>query len=69
MAAVEPKFWSRFRELAGLSSLSDDDGLVDGERADVVKQVIAERISSRSSAEWREIFSGEDACVDVYVAE
>ena len=69
IAAVEPKFWSRFRELAGLSELGDDDGLVDGERAVVVKQIIASAVSGRSAGEWREVFAGEDACVDVYLGE
>lgn len=66
IAAVEPKFWSRFRELTGLGELGDGDGLVDGERAAVVKQIIASTVSGRSAAEWAAVFAGEDACVDVY---
>jgi alpha-methylacyl-CoA racemase len=65
MAAVEPKFWALFRELAGLESLGDDDGLSHDERAAEVKRIIFERINSRSAAEWREVFAGHDACVDV----
>ena len=68
MAAVEPKFWSRFRELAGLASeLGDGDGLCDGERAVEVKQIIARAIGARPASEWRDLFAGEDACVDVYL--
>lgn len=65
VAAVEPKFWSRFRELTGLTSLDDDDGLVDGVRAIEVKQAILGRIRERTTDEWRAVFAGEDACVDL----
>jgi len=65
MAAVEPKFWSRFRELAGLEDLGDDDGLVDGDRAVEVKGRILAAIRGRTADEWRAIFDGENACVDV----
>lgn len=65
VAAVEPKFWSRFRELTGLDDLHDDDGLSPSPRSDVVKRRIAERIGSRSTAEWRSVFEGVDACVDL----
>lgn len=65
MASVEPKFWSRFRELAGLTELGDDDGLCDGERAQQVKRIILERVKSRTADEWRKIFETEDVCVDV----
>ncbi len=65
VAAVEPKFWARFRELAGLAQLSDDDGLVDGERAVQVKAAILAAVRSRTTDEWRAIFAGHDACVDL----
>lgn len=65
MACVEPKFWSRFRELTGLTELSDDDGLSDGERASEVKGHILERVKSRKTEEWRKIFESEDVCVDL----
>lgn len=65
VAAVEPKFWSRFRELAGLTGLSDEDGLCDGDRAREVKQIILQAVRSRSTDDWREIFRGEDSCVDL----
>jgi|GEM_PF-455009 len=65
VAAVEAKFWSRFRDLAGLADLADGDGLVDGERAHDVKRRIAEAIGGRTAEEWAGIFEGEDACVDV----
>jgi crotonobetainyl-CoA:carnitine CoA-transferase CaiB-like acyl-CoA transferase len=69
IAAVEPKFWSRFRELTGLEDLGDDDGLCDGERAVEVKRIIFERINGRTAGEWRETFAGHDACVDVLPAD
>jgi crotonobetainyl-CoA:carnitine CoA-transferase CaiB-like acyl-CoA transferase len=65
VAAVEPKFWARFRALAGLESLADDDGLCDGERAVEVKARILGAVKSRTADEWREVFRGEDACVDL----
>jgi crotonobetainyl-CoA:carnitine CoA-transferase CaiB-like acyl-CoA transferase len=65
MAAVEAKFWTLFRELTGLTELGDDDGLSHDERAEEVKRIIFERINSKSTEEWREIFAGVDACVDL----
>jgi crotonobetainyl-CoA:carnitine CoA-transferase CaiB-like acyl-CoA transferase len=65
MAAVEPKFWSRFRALAGLEELGDDDGLSHGDRAREVKQIILRRVKSKTTDQWREIFAGENSCVDL----
>jgi alpha-methylacyl-CoA racemase len=65
VAAVEPKFWSRFRELAGLQELGDDDGLSHDERAGEVKQIILHAIKSKTTDEWRAVFAGVDACVDL----
>lgn len=65
MACVEPKFWSRFRELTGLTDLDDDDGLSHGERGREVKAAILERIKSQTADRWREVFDGEDVCVDI----
>lgn len=65
MAAVEPKFWARFRELTGLVELGDDDGLVDGERAVLVKRRIFETVNARTADQWRAVFAGEDVCVDL----
>ncbi|MCB0712459.1 MAG: CoA transferase [Ignavibacteriae bacterium] len=65
MACVEPKFWSRFRELTGLTQLGDDDGLCEGERSVEVKEIILNRISSKPAVEWKELFEEENVCVDV----
>jgi len=65
VAAVEPKFWLRFRELVGLQHLGDDDGLSQGDRAAEVKQIILGAVQSKTTSEWREIFRGEDSCVDL----
>jgi alpha-methylacyl-CoA racemase len=65
VAAVEPKFWSRFRELTGLTELTDDDGLSHDERAATVKRIIFERVNERTADEWRAVFAGENACVDL----
>jgi crotonobetainyl-CoA:carnitine CoA-transferase CaiB-like acyl-CoA transferase len=65
VAAVEPKFWERFRNLTGLTMLSDDDGLAQGERAAEVKQLILAAVKSRTTHQWRETFAGHDSCVDL----
>lgn len=66
MACVEPKFWTRFRELTGLAGLlADEDGLVDGQRGEEVKQVILGKIRERDAAVWHALFCKEDVCVDV----
>ncbi|MCE2504044.1 MAG: CoA transferase [Chlorobi bacterium] len=65
MACVELKFWSRFRELTGLTELGDDDGLCDGDRAVEVKEIILRAIKSRTADEWGDVFDEEDVCVDV----
>jgi crotonobetainyl-CoA:carnitine CoA-transferase CaiB-like acyl-CoA transferase len=65
VAAVEPKFWSRFRELTGLQELGDDDGLSHDERAAEVKQIILHAIKSKTTDEWRRVFAGVDTCVDL----
>lgn len=65
VAAVEPKFWERFRSRAELNTLADDDGLAQGERAMEVKGIILAAVQSRTTAEWRSLFNGVDACVDL----
>jgi crotonobetainyl-CoA:carnitine CoA-transferase CaiB-like acyl-CoA transferase len=65
VAAVEPKFWLKFRELTGLNELADDDGLSHGERAAQVKEIILHAIERKTAGEWRELFAGQDACVDL----
>ncbi|MCE7933231.1 MAG: CoA transferase [Chlorobi bacterium CHB2] len=65
VAAVEPKFWERFRSLTGLTMLGDDDGLSHGERAAHVKQLILEVVKSRTTQQWQAIFAGHDTCVDL----
>lgn len=65
VAAVEPKFWERFRSRAELNTLADDDGLAQGERAMEVKKIILAAVQSRTTAEWRSRFDGVDACVDL----
>jgi crotonobetainyl-CoA:carnitine CoA-transferase CaiB-like acyl-CoA transferase len=65
VAAVEPKFWERFRALTGLTDLGDDDGLADGERAAEVKRRILAAVKGKRTDEWRAIFAGHDSCVDL----
>lgn len=65
IAVVEPKFWQRFRELTGLTGLSDDDGLAQDSRADEVKKIIFEKINLKNSLEWAAIFENENCCVDI----
>ncbi len=65
VAAVEPKFWSRFRELTGLQTLGDDDGLSHDARAQEVKQIILAKVKSKTTDQWRDIFGDENVCVDL----
>ena len=55
-APVEEKFWSAFCEAIELPA-----ELISSADADAVKAGIAERIGSRSSAEWMARFEGRDA--------
>jgi alpha-methylacyl-CoA racemase len=63
LAPLEPQFYNELLDRLGLA---DEPGLPD--RADPsawprLRQLLAERIASRSLAEWLQVFEGSDACV------
>ncbi len=63
VAPLEPQFYSAF--LTGLG-LADDPDLPD--RADLeqwpaLRRVLADRIATRTQAEWVDVFAGTDSCV------
>jgi len=61
VGALEPQF---FAELVRLLELPEDaPGQADLGRYDELRALIAERIASRSLAEWSKVFEGTDACV------
>lgn len=61
VGAIEPQFYAEFVRLLELPD--DAPGQFDiGEYAEL-KKLIAERIASRTQAEWTEVFEGTDACV------
>ena len=61
VGALEPQF---FAELVRLLELPPDaPGQADVERYDELRELIAERIASRTMAQWAAHFEGSDACV------
>ena len=60
---IEPKFFKNFCEAAGLTELLELKFFVK-EDMDRAKTKIAERISSKTMNEWRQIFKNIDACVE-----
>jgi alpha-methylacyl-CoA racemase len=61
VGALEPQFFAEFARLLGLPE--DAPGQADIERYDELRDLIAQRISSRSMADWAAVFEGSDACV------
>ncbi|PBC35342.1 carnitine dehydratase [Rhodococcus sp. ACS1] len=62
VAPIEPKFYAEFARLAELPE--DRPAQHDRDRWDELREVIAQRIKARTLAEWTEVFSGTDACVE-----
>jgi len=62
IAPLEPRFYSAF--LAGLG-LDEDEvpDRNDPDAWDALRTVLADRIATRTQAEWVEVFAGTDACV------
>lgn len=59
VGALEPKFWSRFVEVIGLSAGASTETGAD--LATAIERVIG----ARSTEDWRALFEGEDCCVSV----
>lgn len=63
VGALEPKFWMAFVQAIERPDLIGD-GLTSGEDGARVRAEIAEVLAQRTLAEWSEIFSAVDACVE-----
>ncbi|MFB8028549.1 MULTISPECIES: CaiB/BaiF CoA transferase family protein [unclassified Streptomyces] len=61
VGALEPRFYEEFAELLGLGSEAPDRN--DFGRWEELRAHVADRFSTRTRAEWTEIFEGTDACV------
>jgi alpha-methylacyl-CoA racemase len=61
VGALEPAFYAEFVRLLGLDE--DVAGQYDTTRWPQLRQRIAERFASRTSADWSAVFDGSDACV------
>ena len=60
MAALEPKFWDRFCELAGCPELSGDQARLDLRRTTSTLESI---FSSRTFDEWKQLSAQWDVCI------
>ncbi|MFF2010610.1 CaiB/BaiF CoA transferase family protein [Streptomyces sp. NPDC058195] len=58
---LEQRFYDEFSRLLGLGDDAPDRG--DTARWEELRTVVAERFSTRTRAEWTEVFEGSDACV------
>ncbi|MEI9964764.1 MAG: CaiB/BaiF CoA-transferase family protein [Caulobacteraceae bacterium] len=62
IAAIEPQFYGRLRDKAGLDDPAFD-AQMDQARWPELKEKLAAVIATRTRDEWCAIFEGEDACV------
>ncbi|MFJ8863114.1 CaiB/BaiF CoA transferase family protein [Streptomyces sp. NPDC102451] len=61
VGALEPRFYEEFTRLLGLGEKAPDRN--DLGRWDELRALVADRFSTRTRAEWTEVFEGSDACV------
>lgn len=61
VGALEPRFYEQFAELLGLGEEAPDRN--DPARWEELRALVADRFSTRTRAEWTEVFEGTDACV------
>ncbi|WP_329419053.1 CoA transferase [Streptomyces sp. NBC_01693] len=61
VGALEPRFYEEFTRLLGIGDEAPDRN--DLGRWEELRALVAERFSTRTRAEWTEIFEGTDACV------
>ncbi|KPC83183.1 MULTISPECIES: CaiB/BaiF CoA transferase family protein [unclassified Streptomyces] len=61
VGALEPRFYEEFAELLGLGDEAPDRN--DSGRWEELRALVADRFSTRTRAEWTEVFEGTDACV------
>ena len=62
VGALEPQFWARLCELLDRPDLAGD-AFAAGDRRDEVIDDLGKLFSSKTRAEWMELFDGEDVCV------
>jgi crotonobetainyl-CoA:carnitine CoA-transferase CaiB-like acyl-CoA transferase len=62
LGALEPKFWSRFCEAAGITM--GMDALVPGPHQVEWKRKVAEAIAEKSRDEWTAIGAAVDCCIE-----
>ncbi|MFE5239772.1 MULTISPECIES: CaiB/BaiF CoA transferase family protein [unclassified Streptomyces] len=58
---LEPRFYEEFARLLGLGDEAPDRN--DPGRWEELRALVADRFSTRTRAEWTEVFEGTDACV------
>jgi len=61
VGALEPQFYEAFVDLLGIRDTAPDR--YDFDRADELRDVIANRFKEKTQAEWSAVFDGTDACV------
>ncbi|MYQ39527.1 alpha-methylacyl-CoA racemase [Streptomyces sp. LamerLS-316] len=61
VGALEPRFYEEFTRLLGIGDEAPDRN--DLGRWEELRSLVAERFSTRTRAEWTEVFEGTDACV------
>lgn len=62
VGALEPVFWARFLQAAGLESLQNSP--VMGPEAPKVHEAVAAHLKTRSNAQWMEVLGPADCCVE-----
>lgn len=63
VAALEPKFWAGFVQAIGAPQLLND-GFSGGEAGAKTREVVAGILKEKTQAEWVEVFSKVDVCVE-----
>ncbi len=63
LAALEPKFWRRFCELAGRPDLTPQHGPAAWARRDELRATLSALFASRDRDEWLALLADEDTCV------
>ena len=61
VGAIEPKFWQRFCQLIGREDLSSRQ--YDFAHEDELKNILAEKIASKTQQEWLDVIGSEEICI------
>jgi crotonobetainyl-CoA:carnitine CoA-transferase CaiB-like acyl-CoA transferase len=62
VAAIEPQFWNALLTTLDLAGL-EEDAFADGAQGAEVRAILAEKFSSKTRAQWAEVFAQTDACI------